>query len=559
MMNQSKPHIDQILAAGLLSVFLIACLLGIFPLQASLSGGILMGIVGYICWRTAFRQPASPMIPSEFTEVRDFFIQMDHQGQILWANDSAKRLMNLPFDTHTCYFSESISAGARELPHVLQHGHGQFWAKHHTPQDHSVYVEWKFHGNGKVRYGIGRDITAHKHEISRLEEEKALAWDRCDSHMQHLSTMSHEIRTPLHAIAGLSDILLNEPHLDNQYPHLAALQHAGSHLLKLLNDILMESKLEAGKVQLAQAPMSLEKISQTSMAIFSNLAQSKGVDLVRSFDDDVPEWVIGDETKLSQIVHNLLGNALKFTHHGSVKLYAHVLRKTKWEAYLKIGIKDTGIGIPKEKQSAILEAFSQASLETERRYGGTGLGLTISSKLLDLMGSKLLVQSKEGEGSDFYFILELPLSVTPANEVNIEGRTMSKQSKILLAEDNPINALIIRKLLGRMGLSCITVDNGEQAAEIVHHTEFDLVLMDLQMPVMDGFGANRAIRADFPDLPVIALTAESDDRIRKQVAQSGMVDFATKPINYRQLKNLLLKHLPKKNHPADLSSLVVKA
>jgi CheY-like chemotaxis protein/nitrogen-specific signal transduction histidine kinase len=365
---------------------------------------------------------------------------------------------------------------------------------------------------------------------------------------QFLSNMSHELRTPMNAVVGISSLLLRENPREDQRKNLEVLRFSSGHLLHIINDILDYSRIEAGKIELENTSFHLPQLLETLRASLTPLAEEKKIDLLFDIDKSIPDFVKGDSNRLTQILNNLLNNALKFTQKGWVRLQVICISNDGVHAKIKFSVKDTGIGIDPEKQNLIFERFSQASSETTRKYGGTGLGLAICRKIAHLHGSEIELKSSPGEGSEFFFTIcyLLEKSVEPAAGLTEEGVLSGK--KILLAEDNAINQLVARNVLEQWGVELKVVENGRQAVEHLEFNRVDLILMDLQMPEMDGYQASRLIRQMknglYASLPIIALTASSQYEVSEQYRRSGMNDFLNKPFNpeelYRKMAGCLL-------------------
>lgn len=364
---------------------------------------------------------------------------------------------------------------------------------------------------------------------------------------QFLSNMSHELRTPMNAVVGITSQLMKDNPREDQRKNLEVLRFSSGHLLHIINDILDYSRIEAGKIELENTSFNLPALLETLRASLSPLASEKGVDLLLEVDREIPVMIEGDPNRLTQVLNNLLNNALKFTHKGWVRLQAICVSNDGGFASVKFCIRDTGIGIEPEKRALIFERFSQASSETTRKYGGTGLGLAICLKLVQLHDSEIHVESTPGEGSEFSFIFRYKIQAVtqPENAVVPEGALKGK--RVLLAEDNAINQLVARNVLEKWGVDLKVVENGREAVEHLETNRVDLVLMDLQMPEMDGYQASRQIRKMknglYAALPIIALTASSHYEVSEQYRRSGMNDFLNKPFNadelYRKMAGFL--------------------
>jgi PAS domain S-box-containing protein len=397
--------------------------------------------------------------------------------------------------------------------------------------------------NGKI---IGatfssRDITQRKKAEQALQEAN-------NAKARFLSNMSHEIRTPLNGIVGVTDILLDEPHLGEQKANLETLNNLSAHTLQLVNNILDLSKIEAGKMVLDNNRFNLKLFTEKLHSIFANNAKLKNLDFSIVTKGSLDVFVKADEVKLSQILINLIGNALKFTEKGFVKLGVELDTAKKQERGLDVlfYIEDSGIGIKQADQEKIFESFTQADSMTTRKFGGTGLGLTISEKLLELMGTKLEMTSEFGRGTKFWFSLPMQLSsITTVNQVQRLSNYRLNDVRILIAEDNPVNQMVARRVLEKWQSAVKVVDNGQQALEEAIQNNYDVVLMDLDMPIMDGYASTAGIRQQKPQLPIIALTAASFDDMQVFLMKKGFNDVVQKPFSpddlYRKISLLLAK------------------
>lgn len=378
-----------------------------------------------------------------------------------------------------------------------------------------------------------------------------------------IANMSHEIRTPMNAVIGLSHLLMRDEPRPEQQQRLEKVLTAAEHLSRLLNSILDLSKIEANKLQLISSTFSRSDLSRPLMALFEEEAQQRGLDLSYQFDD-LPEHLEGDLTRLTQILVNYVGNAIKFTEKGRVTVSATVLERDAERLKIRFNISDTGIGLDAEQVARVFDAFEQADNSTTRRYGGTGLGLAINRQLAELMGGETGVSSIPDHGSTFWFTAWLQES-QPSGMAKIDASASTSQDplrhrgkRLLLAEDNMINREVALELLDELGLQIDTAEDGVQAVELALKNHYDLILMDIQMPHLDGTEATRQIRQhpQFAKLPILAMTANVDGEDREICLAAGMNDHIGKPVDPDQLLGTVLSWLDKIPPDAPPSSRV---
>ncbi|MDW8106050.1 MAG: ATP-binding protein [Armatimonadota bacterium] len=382
-----------------------------------------------------------------------------------------------------------------------------------------------------------------------LVEAKQAAERLAQARTEFLANMSHEIRTPMNGVLGMLSLLKETPLTAEQRELLATAEVSAKHLLEILDDILHLAKIEANRVQLEQVPVDIAQLVSESCAIVAPQAQAKGLTLRHELPHETPLHVRGDPTRLRQILLNLLSNAVKFTHQGEVVVRVQAVDDTESHLTLRFEVQDTGIGIPLDRQAVIFEPFRQADGSTTRKYGGTGLGLAIVRRLVELMGGQVGVQSTEGVGSTFWFVVPFSKAQLSASTVadKLEDALPSVQGlRVLVAEDNPVNQKVIRKLLERWNIVVQIAPNGREAVEQFQSATYDVVLMDCQMPEMDGYEATRRIRAyeqhrGLPRTPIIALTANALEGDRERCLQSGMDDYLTKPVEPHLLVHKLVE------------------
>ncbi len=355
-----------------------------------------------------------------------------------------------------------------------------------------------------------------------------------------LATMSHEIRTPLNGIIGTADLLRLSALDEEQREFVEIIHTSGNTLLVLINDILDFSKIEAGKLELELRPFNLRKELDSLLNLYRPLAQKRGLVLVCVTEPDIPENIVADSTRLRQILGNLISNSIKFTHEGKVTLHTTLKQMDDESLDLHFDVVDTGIGMSAEALTRLFQPFSQADSSTTRKYGGTGLGLAICTRLVEAMGGKMFVHSQPGSGTSFGFnILARPASVPLQQPVpENQGAQPSRSLSILLAEDHPVNQVLALKVLAKIGYQADLAENGKLAVELAQAKHYDLILMDMQMPELDGIEATKAIRLLPLDRQprIVALTANAFDTDRQLCLDAGMDDFMSKPFKVDVIK-----------------------
>ena len=379
-------------------------------------------------------------------------------------------------------------------------------------------------------------------EIAKNKAEKA-----SKARAEFLSTVSHELRTPLNAINGITHLLLQENPRETQMDYLTSLKFSGDYLTKFINEILEINKIESHKVQIEYTSFNLKKLLRNIQNSLKELAQVNNNSFIFEIDPAIPDYLIGDITKLSQIILNLINNARKFTKSGVVTVIAKLDSKTDKKATIHFEITDTGIGIPEDQLHSVFDSFSQGSIEVNRKYGGTGLGLTIVKKLTKILGGQIKLKSTVGKGSTFSFHLLFEIS-TQLSRIETKPKADDDQAKllnkkILLVEDNKINQMISKKMLERKGITCITIDCGEEAIEAARNNKFDLILMDVHLPGMNGTVATQEIRLFDTATPIIALTAISLDENRDMLLSFGMNDVITKPFIPEEFYTVIAEYI----------------
>jgi signal transduction histidine kinase/CheY-like chemotaxis protein len=397
-----------------------------------------------------------------------------------------------------------------------------------------------------------RNITEKKVAEQELKIYKANVENAAKAKARFLSSMSHELRTPLNGIIGTSNLVLMEPNLPEPVKkHINILRYSSEHMLGIINDILDFSKIDAGKLELKKQTFNLKECLENIIKSFEVQFHNKELEFIIVMPDDLDAVnVVSDEVKLSQIINNLLSNALKFTSDGSVTFTVTREHIDEHNTTFRFDVKDSGIGIPKDKQAEIFQGFAQVhAAELSRRFGGTGLGLTISERLVTKFGGRLEVESAIGEGARFFF--SIPFENAKIKEVKTpkdngfgSDITDTRGLRVLVVEDNEINASILISFLHKWGIQIKEAGNGIQALELIQYHKFDLVLMDLEMPEMDGYAAIKKIRETDRVTPVLAFTATLLENMDSLISDTGFNDYVLKPYRPAELKKKILMYAP---------------
>jgi signal transduction histidine kinase/CheY-like chemotaxis protein len=378
-----------------------------------------------------------------------------------------------------------------------------------------------------------------------LEIAKKIAEEATASKSSFLSNMSHEIRTPLNGIKGITELLLKEDLSPEHLKMLDSIKYSADNLILIINEILYFSKIEAGKMEFDKIDFNLKRLIDEFSKNMRFSAENKNLKLILDIDPEMPDYINGDPVKLNQVLTNLMGNAIKFTDNGFVKLKVCTNIPEDYQSIkgLYFSIEDSGIGIPKDKLGSIFESFKQSDASTSRKFGGTGLGLTISKNFVELQGGKMYVESTEGKGSQFQFIYpckKLNRTAEHVEQQTEEYHYCAIDAKILLVEDNKLNQFVASKFLNKWSVSVDIANHGKEALFLLSKNKYDLVLMDIQMPEMNGLDATKAIRdkkgkALQKDIPIIALTANAFEDTKREIFAYGMNAFVSKPLNPEEL------------------------
>jgi len=395
--------------------------------------------------------------------------------------------------------------------------------------------------NNLIRIKTNNLLEEKNKELITEKEKAELA---SKARAEFLSTVSHELRTPLNAINGITYLLLQEKPRANQLNYLKSLEFSGTYLLNFINDILEINRLESDKIIVEKINFDLKELLEKITVSFKEFIAENKISCHLNLDPQISSNLQGDPTKLSQVIINLLNNAIKFSKNGDVWFTIKKIEESTHKIKLYFEVKDNGIGIPIDKQQTIFESFSQGSVEINRTYGGTGLGLSIVKKILELMGSTIHLTSEIGKGSSFFF--ELEFDKATQNEVKIATNQKIEylnQKNVLLVEDNKINQMITQKMLEKKGISCVIIDNGEEAIENIKTNNYDLILMDVHLPGINGTIATTEIRKFNTTTPIIALTAISLDENKEMLLSYGMNEVITKPFEPEHFYDIVIGYL----------------
>ncbi len=485
----------------------------------------------------------------------------DDKGLVVWMNESMESIFGytleelkgsiigkrfLGEESDLQEFQKAITASKEKKTYHIEIA---LYRKNGTRVWLSIYNNFLFDHNGNVlrQLSIATDITLRKtaeQELIRTREE-ALQLSRAKE--TFISVLSHEIRTPINAIITMSRFLLDEKPAAHQMENLGILNFSSENLLRLINDVLDFTKIETGNMILESVPVNLTELAKRTLNTLAFKLEDRKLQLLLNIDRNIPEFVLADSTRLYQILINLLANAVKFTSDGEVKLSLSIEKQDQKSVGIKFCVSDTGIGIAPDKLISIFEPYTQADVDTTRKYGGTGLGLTITKKLIELYQSTIQVKSELGFGSEFSFLINFKRAASEQSIIDLNQQLENLPAAVLVVDDNTINRTLAKKILAKWGIQTDLAENGLEAYKMIIQKDYDLVLMDLHMPVMDGLETTKRIRLlteeKFQILPIIALTGSSFDTNMDGLYQNGLTDFFLKPYTPAGLYNKIKPYL----------------
>ena len=494
----------------------------------------------------------------------DAMLQSDRAGRIILSNPQAEKLFGYTKDEFSTMSIEDL------LPDELRAGHPEKREHYHNdpsvrPMGSSSPNLLAKHKNGSlipveirlapIRASTGntslatiRDITSHKIIEAELREAKRAAEEAASRSAQFLANMSHEIRTPMNGLLGMAELLEDAGLSDQHRDYLRSIQLSGKTLLVVINDILNYSKLDQGKVELDKRAFNIRNWAEASVMPY-RIGAGENVKLNLIIDENIPSHLLGDDTRLQQIVGNLLSNAFKFTQQGSVTLRVEQVASTDQLSMLRFYVEDTGLGIAEDLQPIVFEKFEQADRSTTREYGGTGLGLPICKQLVELMAGEINLESEVDVGTTVDFTIPFKIPTAAADDIPSHQRgeqCLYSHLNVLIVEDNPINKKVVEAMLRKLDIAYLVANNGKEAVDLICHYKktFDLILMDCEMPVMDGYTATRAIRLwecnnKVKPTRIVALSAHVLSDQQGLCEEAGMDASIPKPLKFDALKTII--------------------
>ena len=497
-------------------------------------------------------------------EAGDIIIRADNKGIITYINPIGLRILKLEegdlLDKHISSLVElryqeiAMELFERQLSQRVLTRYQEFPLKMKSGES-----LWFGHNINLIMDGdmvvgvqlVARDVTERKKFEEELVKAKELAEESERAKEKFLANMSHEIRTPMNAIYGLTNILMESKLNEEDKESVRAINQSATNLIRIINDILDFSKIESGSVKLERRSFGLRNVLEEVDQTLRLVAKNKGLEMSTHVENVIPDNLIGDEVRLRQVLLNLQSNAIKFTEQGMVSTKVRIKEKTPHSCLLEFQVIDTGIGIPKDKSSLIFKSFTQASDDTSRKYGGTGLGLTIAKELVDIQSGTIGVESEFGKGSCFTFTIPFGIDrgTKDAAKADLISYHLNELSsfQFLMAEDNVMNQFLAKKVFGKWNCAIDFAQNGQEAVDMLKAKDYDLILMDLQMPEMDGYQATKHIREQLngpkASIPIIAITAHALAGESDKCIAIGMNDYISKPFDREVLFEKLIKHL----------------
>lgn len=492
------------------------------------------------------------------SKVNNAIVINDSNNEVTWINDAFEKITGFTLEDMRGKRLGDLISGPETDMEVIRVAREQAkqnksftidllgYRKDKKPIWVSIYNTVILNQDGKedIEVEIIIDITEKKQAEREMFEAKEQALQLSEAKEMFLSVMSHEIRTPLNAVIGMSHLLLENDPKPSQVEDLNILKFSGENLLNIINDILDFTKIETGNLKLEQVPFSLRSLANDIVNSLQVNAKKNNNKIQLNIDERIPGQITGDKTRMYQILMNLLGNAIKFTDHGVVELHILLEESRDQQVVLQFKVKDNGIGIPEDKQSYIFESFTQAKTDISRKYGGTGLGLAITKKLLKLYNSEIQVYSVEGEGTTFTFSIAFDKASQDSQSPGMANQNDAFiGKKVLVVDDNEINILIATRILSKWGVEVEVASNGHEAIDKVMSNTFDLILMDIRMPGIDGYETTSIIREldgdYYKSVPIFALTASSLHEENSMFEACGMNGHLMKPFNPDDIKKLL--------------------
>lgn len=487
---------------------------------------------------------AKTSLKNVVNNVTDIIIEMDKDGNFTYLNNAwekfAEELPEESIGKNYLEFTPQIKSFDLSLNQkIIQRDFNKFKTVFSRYNKCGDLIWWELSTKMiKSKDGQIEGAIASLIDVTSLKETEKKLIKANLSKTRFLSTMSHEIRTPLNAVIAISNILLMEDPKKEQLENLKTLKHSSKHLLHLINDILDYNKLVSDKLVLDNSPFDLIKNVNHTLSSLSFSAKEKALKLELNIDKNVPQFIKGDSHRLSQVLTNLISNSIKFTHSGGIKISINCNKKTDKKAFIQFKVIDSGIGIQSDKLELIFDRFTQAETDTTKKFGGTGLGLAICKKIINLQNSDIFVQSELGKGSTFSFELEFELGdkIEHSSQTKTDIANLSLEGvKILIVDDNNINLMVLKQFLDKWKIRYEDANDGSQALAKIKNGIYDLVLLDLQMPIMDGFSVAKEVRkmnSDYyKNLPIVALSASVSSDITDRVIQAGMNDYLCKPFD----------------------------